>query len=136
MSLARRHRQATTAYPHDLNDYAGDFQQWLQSQSQLLASSELPYLADLAKLEWLHLALGTLDDPACLHVKAPMAPGLITRVAVSDYARFSGRRSVRTSRGVFAFDGERELAIDDKRNWEVQFDPQGPLVVDGKTLPG
>ena len=55
LSLARRHRQETTAYPHDLNDYAGDFQQWLQSQSRLLASSELPYLADLAKLEWLHL---------------------------------------------------------------------------------
>ena len=55
LSLARRHRQEATIYPHDLNDYAGDFQRWLQSRHQLFASSELPYLADLAKLEWLHL---------------------------------------------------------------------------------
>lgn len=55
LSLARRHRQEATSYPHDLNDYAGDFQQWLQARRPPLAGSDLPYLADLAKLEWLHL---------------------------------------------------------------------------------
>lgn len=80
--------------------------------------------------EGLHLELGKLDAPGCLHVTAPMAPGLVIRVAVSAHAHFSGRTPVRTTRGVFAFDGERELAIDGERNWEVLFDPQGPRVVD------
>ena len=59
-----------------------------------------------------------------------MAPGLVVRVAVSDHAHFTGRTPVRTRRGVFAFDGERELAIDGERSWEVVFDPRGPRVVD------
>jgi hypothetical protein len=81
-------------------------------------------------MEGLHLQLGTVDDPACVHVTAPMAPGLVTRVAVASHARFDKRVPVRATRGVFAFDGERELAIDTQRNWEVVFDPQGPRVVD------
>ena len=78
----------------------------------------------------LHLQLGAVDDPACTHVTAPMAPGLVVRIAVRDHAHFDGRASVTSPRGVFAFDGERELAIDEKRHWEVAFDPQGPRVVD------
>jgi hypothetical protein len=80
--------------------------------------------------EGLHLAFGTVDDPACVHVTAPLAPGLVVRVAVADHARFTGRAPVRTTRGVFAFDGERELAVDRERSWEVVFDPRGPRVVD------
>lgn len=78
----------------------------------------------------LHLQLGGVDDPACTHVSAPMAPGLVQRIAVRDFARFSARVEVRSPHGVFAFDGERELAIDEERRWEVVFDPRGPRVVD------
>ena len=78
----------------------------------------------------LHLQLGAVDDPACTHVTAPMAPGLVQRIAVADYSRFRDRVKVCSPQGVFAFDGERELAIDDQRQWEVVFDPQGPRVVD------
>mgnify|MGYP001815858890 CR=1 FL=1 len=80
--------------------------------------------------EGLHLTFGAVGDPTCVHVTAPMAPGLVVRVAVSDHAHFTGRTPVRTRRGVFAFDGERELAIDGERSWEVVFDPRGPRVVD------
>lgn len=78
----------------------------------------------------LHLQLGEVDDPACTHVTAPMAPGLVVRIAVRDFARFSERAAVHTSKGVFAFDGEREMAIDGERCWEVVYDPRGPRVVD------
>lgn len=80
--------------------------------------------------EGLHLELGLVDEPTCVHVTAPIAPGLVVRVAVREHMRFSGHTPVRTTRGVFAFDGERELAIDDERSWEVLFDPRGPRVVD------
>ncbi len=80
--------------------------------------------------EGLHLQLGAVDDPACLHVTAPMAPGLVVRVAIASRAHFSGSTPVRTTTGIFAFDGERELALDSERRWEVLFDPQGPRVVD------
>ena len=80
--------------------------------------------------EGLHLLLGRIDDPDCVHVTAPLAPGMVTPIAVSDCARFGDRAPVRSRRGVFAFDGERELAIDKQRRWEVRFDPQGPRVVD------
>ncbi len=78
----------------------------------------------------LHLQLGEVGDPACTHVTAPMAPGLVVRIAVSEFARFSQRVSVNAPEGVFAFDGEREMAIDSERCWEVVFDPRGPRVVD------
>lgn len=78
----------------------------------------------------LHLELGILDQPGAVHVTAPMAPGLVVRVAVASHSRFTGRTPVRTTRGVFAFDGERELAVDNERTWEVLFDPRGPRVVD------
>jgi hypothetical protein len=78
----------------------------------------------------LHLQLGALDDPDCIHVTAPMAPGLVQRIAVRDYGHFSDRTRVNSPQGVFAFDGERELAIDDERSWEVVFDSRGPRVVD------
>lgn len=80
--------------------------------------------------EGLHLQFGALDHPAAVHVTAPMAPGLVIRVAISEYARFAGRTPVHTNSGVFAFDGERELAVDTERKWEVLFDPHGPRVVD------
>ena len=80
--------------------------------------------------EGLHLALGSREQPGCIQVTAPMAPGLVVRVAVAAHARFRERTPVHTTRGVFAFDGERELAIDGKRHWEVLFDPRGPWVVD------
>jgi hypothetical protein len=80
--------------------------------------------------EGLHLLLGAVGDPACTHVIAPMAPGMVERIAVRDYRRFSERADVSSPGGVFAFDGERELAIDEERHWEVVFDPQGPRVVD------
>jgi hypothetical protein len=78
----------------------------------------------------LHLQLGAAGDESCDHVTAPMAPGLVLRIAVKAYGRFRDRRSVSSPRGVFAFDGERELAIDEKHSWEVVFDPRGPRVVD------
>ena len=80
--------------------------------------------------EGLHLQLGALDDPGCLHVTAPMAPGLVVRVAVASHLRFADGCPVRTGSGVFAFDGERELAVDSEHDWEVLFDPRGPRVVD------
>ena len=80
--------------------------------------------------EGLHLQLGTIDGPAATHVIAPMAPGLVEHIAVREYTRFSDRATVRSPAGVFAFDGERELAIDAGRHWEVVFDPRGPRVVD------
>jgi hypothetical protein len=80
--------------------------------------------------EGLHLQLGTLDQPDALHVMAPIAPGLVVRVAIREHCRFVGAISVRTTSGVFAFDGERELAVDTQRQWQVLFDPQGPRVVD------
>jgi hypothetical protein len=80
--------------------------------------------------EGLHLQLGGERDVNGTRVTAPMAPGLVVRVAVTEHARFSGRSAVRSCKGVFAFDGEREIAVDSKRNWEVLFDPDGPRVVD------
>jgi hypothetical protein len=80
--------------------------------------------------EGLQLQLGETGDPACTHVTAPMAPGLVERIAVKEFARFGERVDVRATEGVFAFDGEREMAIDSERRWEVVFDPQGPRVVD------
>jgi hypothetical protein len=80
--------------------------------------------------EGLHLQLGAAGDPACTHVSAPLAPGLVERIAVRAYTRFSDRATVLSPAGVFAFDGERELAIDAERHWEVVFDPRGPRVVD------
>jgi hypothetical protein len=80
--------------------------------------------------EGLHLQLAALDDPACTHVTAPLAPGLVQRIAVREYRRFTSRVPVHSPHGVFAFDGERELAIDEQRHWEVAFDPHGPRVVD------
>ena len=59
-----------------------------------------------------------------------MAPGLVVRVAVSAIARFTRAGARKAAEGVFAFDGERELAIDSERCWEVVFDPRGPRVVD------
>ncbi|MCB1700472.1 MAG: NAD(+)/NADH kinase [Halioglobus sp.] len=79
--------------------------------------------------EGLHLQLGEVDDPGCTHVTAPMAPGLVVRVAVSECLRFTRRAAVCAREGVFAFDGEREMAIDNKRRWEVAYDPMGPRVV-------
>lgn len=78
----------------------------------------------------LHLELGRERDADCIHVTAPMAPGLVVRVAVASHERFAGRSPVRSRNGVFAFDGERELAVDHNRRWEVLFDPNGPRVVD------
>jgi hypothetical protein len=78
----------------------------------------------------LHLQLGEAGDQACTHVTAPMAPGLVLRIAVSEFARFRERVCVHATEGVFAFDGEREMAIDSERRWEVVFDPRGPRVVD------
>jgi hypothetical protein len=79
----------------------------------------------------LHLQLGRHNEDAnCTHVTAPMAPGLVVRVAVASHQRFAASAPVVTRKGVFAFDGEREIAVDSKRNWEVLFDPQGPRVVD------
>jgi hypothetical protein len=76
----------------------------------------------------MHLLLA--ESAGCTHVTAPMAPGMVQRIAVADYNRFDNRTPVRSPQGVFAFDGERELAIDENRHWEVVFDPQGPRVVD------
>lgn len=81
-------------------------------------------------MEGLHLQLGTADDPACVHITAPMAPGLVVRIAVASHARFSKRVPVSATGGVFALDGEREIALDAERNWEVEFDLRGPRVVD------
>lgn len=80
--------------------------------------------------EGLHLQMGALDAPGCLHVTAPMAPGLVVRVAVAEHGCFDGRCRVQAANGVFAFDGERELAVDGEHDWEVLFDPWGPRVVD------
>jgi hypothetical protein len=78
----------------------------------------------------LHLELGAGDSPAVKTLIAPMAPGLIARLALRAHARFSGRAQVQARQGVFAFDGERELALEAGRRWEVAFDPCGPRVVE------
>jgi hypothetical protein len=78
----------------------------------------------------LHLELGHGAEPAITSVMAPMAPGLMARLEVRSHQRFVARTPVRAANGVFAFDGERELALDAHRQWEVSFDPLGPRVVD------
>lgn len=78
----------------------------------------------------LHIQLAREDDADAITVIAPMAPGLVERLGVRRHERFGERARVVTTRGVFAFDGERELAIDPERRWEVLLDRAGPRVVD------
>jgi hypothetical protein len=80
--------------------------------------------------EGLHLQMGSLDDPACMQVIAPIAPGLVIPLAINSVERFSGATAIRNASGVLAFDGEREIAIEPGQRWEVVLDTHGPRVVD------
>ena len=65
-------------------------------------------------------------------VLAPIAPGLIRRVAVSSCRALSPGEEVpvRRGRGVLALDGERELVIRPGRRLQIRLSPAGPRVVD------
>jgi len=70
-------------------------------------------------------------------ITAPIAPGLLAELNVSEYRQFTTGETlaIASTPCVIALDGERELAIPRGKNCGVCYNPDGPLVVDvRKTL--
>lgn len=82
----------------------------------------------------LHLLLAGTTDAGATRLTAALGPGLMAEVAVERHRRFAGRFPVETRRGVFALDGEREFLLDAARAWEVEFESNGPRVVNVETV--
>ena len=74
----------------------------------------------------------TLDPNGRRRILAPIAPGLLQSVGISEVHVLSvGERvSVNPQSRVLALDGERELEIPNKHRISVRLSDQGPLVVD------
>jgi hypothetical protein len=78
------------------------------------------------------IALELGEAPGARHVLAPIAPGLVRRVAVRETRRLAPGDPVRLvpGQGAVALDGEREIATGPDTEVEVVLDLAGPLVLD------
>jgi hypothetical protein len=65
-------------------------------------------------------------------ITAPIAPGLMADLRVSDYQQFDETEcpSVALYPGVVALDGEREHVLSENVQYRVRYNPMGPLVLD------
>jgi hypothetical protein len=65
-------------------------------------------------------------------ITAPIAPGLMADLRVSDYQQFDETECppVALYPGVVALDGEREHVLSENVQYRVRYNPMGPLVVD------
>ncbi len=80
-----------------------------------------------------HIKIG----PGGETVKAPIAPGLVTKIPVQNHHIIEPHEEIGISRtpAVLALDGEREHLIPHGGQWTIRLDPEGPRVVDiNKTL--
>jgi hypothetical protein len=70
--------------------------------------------------------------PGKIEVKAPIAPGLISRLPIASHRSFGPGEEIPINRtpSVLALDGEREISIAKGENLTVRFNPKGPLVID------
>jgi len=76
----------------------------------------------------LHIELGMSGQ----EVLAPVAPGMLKRVHVSDYQVIEAGRIIplKSEYGVVALDGERELNLKEGEKYRVFFNQEGPQVID------
>ena len=78
--------------------------------------------------ESLHVILG----PGGFELTAPIGPGLMQRLAISEYRKFGVQEEVplRAQTAMIALDGEREFAIHAEQNVSVRMTRHGPVVMD------
>ena len=65
-------------------------------------------------------------------ITAPIAPGLMAELQVADYRQFGegDTLAIGFAPGVIALDGEREVFVPEGSRYSVQFNAEGPAVVD------
>jgi hypothetical protein len=80
----------------------------------------------------LRIRLGKGDGPTARLVKAPIAPGMVPVVSVSEWAVLQPgeRRLIERRPGTIALDGEREVTLLPGRKVEIALMLDGPNVVD------
>ncbi|MDY6827627.1 MAG: hypothetical protein SVV67_10800, partial [Bacillota bacterium] len=71
-------------------------------------------------------------DPHVQEILAPIAPGLVKSVAVSNYSALTDGQtlSIDIIPSVLALDGEREIEVHSGSPVAIRFNRQGPRVVD------
>jgi hypothetical protein len=76
--------------------------------------------------------IGRAGDPDCITVLAPIAPGLINPISVSEVSRLEPGESVavRSDGGTIAVDGERHLPVQAGEPATVELSLNGPRCVD------
>jgi hypothetical protein len=79
---------------------------------------------------WIRLGKG--DGPTARSVKAPIAPGMVPEVSVSEWGVLQPceKRLIERRPGTIALDGEREVTLLPGRKVEVALTLDGPNVVD------
>ncbi len=75
----------------------------------------------------LHIRIGRGD----FQVKAPIAPGLIRSVPISEYTQFGPDQpiEIHQKQGMIALDGEREHSIGENDSIFIRYNQKGPYVV-------
>ncbi len=65
-------------------------------------------------------------------IAVPIAPGLVKKARISDYASLQAGQSVdiENTVGIIALDGERELTVRRKEKWSITLSDQGPKRAD------
>jgi hypothetical protein len=95
-----------------------------------LGAALFPDACDTCSGAW--IAISATEQAETI-VTAPIAPGLLRDVPISDARLLAHGESVAIGRGpcTIALDGEREIEIRDERSrLAVRLEPQGPRVVD------
>ena len=80
----------------------------------------------------LRIRLGNGDGPTARSVSAPIAPGMVPEVLVSEWGVLQPgeRRLIERRPGTIALDGEREVTLLPGRKVEIVLTLDGPNVVD------
>jgi predicted polyphosphate/ATP-dependent NAD kinase len=80
----------------------------------------------------LRIRLGKGDGPTARSVSAPIAPGMVPEVSVSEWGvlKPGERRLIERRPGTIALDGEREVTLLPGRKVEIMLTLDGPNVVD------